>query len=187
MQTRLDLWLKTHVEKLLGPLFGLSKAEDITGIGARHRVPVDRSARRARTHQDLGRDEGSRPGLARHACANTASASAPITSISPALLKPAARALASLLWAEKQDNVDMSALSGAQHLASSGRTSFPVDKALRARCLSACSAIASAVSARCVSISWSVSPISFVLHLAWRESSPGEKPSRRVRRPQLSW
>ena len=33
VQTRLDLWLKTHIEKLLGPLFGLSKAEDITGIG----------------------------------------------------------------------------------------------------------------------------------------------------------
>ena len=48
----------------------------------------------------------------------------------PALLKPAARALASLLWAEKQSNVDMSALSGAQHLAGSGRTSFPVDKLL---------------------------------------------------------
>ena len=48
----------------------------------------------------------------------------------PALLKPAARALASLLWAQKQDNVDISALSGAQHLAGSGRTSFPVDKAL---------------------------------------------------------
>ena len=32
VQTRLDLWLKTHIEKLLGPLFELSKAEDITGI-----------------------------------------------------------------------------------------------------------------------------------------------------------
>ena len=48
----------------------------------------------------------------------------------PALLKPAARALASLLWALKLDTVDMSALSGAQHLAGSGRTSFAVDKAL---------------------------------------------------------
>src|SRR5258708_21269416 len=48
----------------------------------------------------------------------------------PPLLKPAARALASLLWAQKQDNVDLSALSGAQHLAGSGRTSFPVDKTL---------------------------------------------------------
>src|SRR6202043_1882541 len=33
VQTRLDLWLKTHIEKLLGPLFGLAKAEDITGVG----------------------------------------------------------------------------------------------------------------------------------------------------------
>src|SRR5579864_3643817 len=33
VQARLDLWLKTHIEKLLGPLFELSKAEDITGIG----------------------------------------------------------------------------------------------------------------------------------------------------------
>src|SRR5246127_3020157 len=32
VQTRLDLWLKTHIEKLLGPLFELSKAEDIQGI-----------------------------------------------------------------------------------------------------------------------------------------------------------
>jgi ATP-dependent RNA helicase SUPV3L1/SUV3 len=48
----------------------------------------------------------------------------------PALLKPAGRALAALLWAEKQGNVEMSALTGAQHLASSGRTSFPVDKTL---------------------------------------------------------
>src|SRR5437868_3536553 len=31
-EKRLDLWLKTHVEKLLGPLFGLQKAEDVTGI-----------------------------------------------------------------------------------------------------------------------------------------------------------
>ena len=32
VQTRLDLWLKTHIEKLLGPLFDLPKAEDVTGI-----------------------------------------------------------------------------------------------------------------------------------------------------------
>src|SRR5204862_5158037 len=32
VQARLDLWLKTHIEKLLGPLLEISKAEDITGI-----------------------------------------------------------------------------------------------------------------------------------------------------------
>jgi ATP-dependent RNA helicase SUPV3L1/SUV3 len=45
-------------------------------------------------------------------------------------LKPAARSLALLLWAEKQSNVDVSTLSSAQHLASSGRTSFPADNSL---------------------------------------------------------
>jgi len=32
VQTRLDLWLKTHIERLLGPLFALAAAEDIIGI-----------------------------------------------------------------------------------------------------------------------------------------------------------
>ena len=32
VETRLTLWLKTHIEKLLGPMFELSKAEDVTGI-----------------------------------------------------------------------------------------------------------------------------------------------------------
>ena len=32
VQARLDLWLKAHIEKLLGPLFALATAEDITGI-----------------------------------------------------------------------------------------------------------------------------------------------------------
>ena len=32
VQTRLDLWLKTHIERLLGPLFALAAAEDVTGI-----------------------------------------------------------------------------------------------------------------------------------------------------------
>ena len=32
VQTRLDLWLKAHIEKLLGPLFQLGAAEDVTGI-----------------------------------------------------------------------------------------------------------------------------------------------------------
>src|SRR5260370_565690 len=32
VERRLDLWLKTHIEKLLGPLFDLAKAGDVTGI-----------------------------------------------------------------------------------------------------------------------------------------------------------
>jgi len=94
----------------------------------------------------------------------------------PGLLKPAARALASLLWAEKQSNVDLSALSSAQHLAGSGRTSFPVDKTLprdayRVLGYRQCGerAVRVDILERLADL---IRPA-----LAWRESSPGEKPA----------
>jgi len=129
VQTRLDLWLKTHIEKLLGPLFDLAKAEDITGIGRGiafqliEALGVLERAKIAAEMKDL--DQPSRAALRKYGVRFGA-----YHIYVPPLLKPAVRALASLLWAQKQDNVDMSALSGAQHLASSGRTSFPVDKSL---------------------------------------------------------
>jgi ATP-dependent RNA helicase SUPV3L1/SUV3 len=129
VQARLDLWLKTHIEKLLGPLFGLTKAEDVTGIGRGiafqliEALGVLERSRIAAEMKDL--DQPSRASLRKYGIRFGA-----YHIYIPALLKPAARALASLLWALKQDNVDMSALSGAQHLAGSGRTSFPVDKLL---------------------------------------------------------
>ncbi|WP_322514832.1 helicase-related protein [Rhodopseudomonas palustris] len=129
VQTRLDLWLKTHIEKILGPLFELGKAEDITGIGRGiafqliESLGVIERAKIAAEMKDL--DQPSRATLRKYGVRFGA-----YHIYVPSLLKPAARALASLLWAQKLDNVDMSALSGAQHLASSGRTSFPVDKAL---------------------------------------------------------
>src|SRR5204863_6659001 len=94
----------------------------------------------------------------------------------PSLLKPAARALASLLWAEKQNNVDMSALSGAQHLAGSGRTSFPVDKSLdrdayRVLGYRQCGerAVRVDILERLADL---IRPA-----LAWRDTSPGSKPT----------
>src|SRR6185312_3219454 len=94
----------------------------------------------------------------------------------PGLLKPAARALASLLWAEKQDNVDMSALSGAQHLASSGRTSFPVDKALHRDAYRVLGYRQCGERAVRVDILERLADL-IRPALAWRESSPGEKPT----------
>jgi ATP-dependent RNA helicase SUPV3L1/SUV3 len=129
VQTRLDLWLKTHIEKLLGPLFDLNKAEDVTGIARGiafqliEALGVLERARIAAEMKDL--DQPSRASLRKYGVRFGA-----YHIYVPALLKPAARALASLLWALKLDNVDLSALSGAQHLAGSGRTSFPVDKSL---------------------------------------------------------
>jgi ATP-dependent RNA helicase SUPV3L1/SUV3 len=129
VQTRLDLWLKTHIEKLLGPLFDLNKAEDVTGIARGiafqliEALGVLERAKIATEMKDL--DQPSRASLRKYGVRFGA-----YHIYVPALLKPAARALASLLWALKLDTVDMSALSGAQHLAGSGRTSFPVDKSL---------------------------------------------------------
>jgi ATP-dependent RNA helicase SUPV3L1/SUV3 len=129
VQTRLDLWLKTHVEKLLGPLFDLNKAEDVTGIARGiafqliEALGVLERTKIAAEMKDL--DQPSRASLRKYGVRFGA-----YHIYVPALLKPAARALASLLWAQRQDNVDLSALSGAQHLAGSGRTSFPVDKSL---------------------------------------------------------
>jgi ATP-dependent RNA helicase SUPV3L1/SUV3 len=129
VQTRLDLWLKTHIEKLLGPLFDLAKAEDITGIARGiafqliEALGVLERSKIAAEMKDL--DQPSRASLRKYGVRFGA-----YHIYLPALLKPAARALASLLWAQKHDDVDLSALSGAQHLAGSGRTSFPVDKLL---------------------------------------------------------
>ena len=175
VQTRLDLWLKTHIEKLLGPLFGLSKAEDITGIGRGiafqlvEALGVLERAKISAEMKDL--DQASRAGLRKYGVRFGA-----YHIYFPGLLKPAARALASLLWAEKQDNVDMSALSGAQHLASSGRTSFPVDKALprdayRVLGYRQCGerAVRVDILERLADL---IRPA-----LAWRELSPGEKPT----------
>ena len=65
VQARLDLWLKTHIEKLLGPLFDLNKAEDVTGIARGIAFQLIESLGVLGAHEDLGRDEGSRPAVAR--------------------------------------------------------------------------------------------------------------------------
>src|SRR6201994_53328 len=175
VQTRLDLWLKTHNEKMLGPLFDLAKAEDITGIGRGiafqliEALGVLERAKIATEMKDL--DQPSRAALRKYGVRFGA-----YHIYVPPLLKPAARALASLLWAQKQDNVDLSVLSGAQHLAGSGRTSFPVDKALprdayRVLGYRQCGerAVRVDILERLADL---IRPA-----LAWRETSPGEKPA----------
>jgi len=175
VQARLDLWLKTHVEKLLGPMFELAKAEDVTGIARGiafqliEQLGVIERARIAAEMKDL--DQSSRATLRKYGVRFGA-----YHIYFPALLKPAARALASLLWAEKQTNIDPSVLSGAQHLASSGRTSFPVDKALprdayRVLGYKQCGerAVRVDILERLADL---IRPA-----LSWREASPGEKPT----------
>jgi ATP-dependent RNA helicase SUPV3L1/SUV3 len=175
VEKRLDLWLKTHIEKLLGPLFDLNKAEDITGIARGiafqliEALGVVERSKIAAEMKDL--DQPSRASLRKYGVRFGA-----YHIYVPALLKPAARALASLLWAQKHDNVDMSALSGAQHLAASGRTSFPVDKSLdrdayRVLGYRQCGerAVRVDILERLADL---IRPA-----LSWREASPGTKPA----------
>ena len=183
VQARLDLWLKTHIEKLLGPLFGLSKAEDITGIGRGiafqlvEALGVLERARISAEMKDL--DQASRATLRKYGVRFGA-----YHIYFPALLKPAARALASLLWAEKQDNVDMSALSGAQHLASSGRTSFAVDKQLARDAYRVLGYRQCGERAVRVDILERLADL-IRPALAWREVFTRRKAERRVRWPRL--
>ncbi len=175
VQTRLDLWLKTHIEKLLGPLFDLGEAEDVTGIARGiafqliEALGVIERSKIAAEMKDL--DQPSRATLRKYGVRFGA-----YHIYFPGLLKPAARALAAQLWALKQDNVDLSALSGAQHLASSGRTSFPVDKTLprdayRVLGYRQCGerAVRVDILERLADL---IRPA-----LAWRETSPGTKPA----------
>ncbi|HLJ01560.1 MAG TPA: helicase, partial [Bradyrhizobium sp.] len=94
----------------------------------------------------------------------------------PPLLKPAARALASLLWALKAADVDMSALSGAQHLAGSGRTSFPIDKQLARDAYRVLGYRPCGERAVRVDILERLADL-IRPALAWRETSPGQKPA----------
>jgi ATP-dependent RNA helicase SUPV3L1/SUV3 len=175
VQTRLDLWLKTHIEKLLGPLFELGKAEDVTGIARGiafqliEALGVLERARIAAEMKDL--DQPSRATLRKYGVRFGA-----YHIYIPPLLKPAARALASLLWALKQDNVDLSALSGAQHLAGSGRTSFPVDKTLARDAYRLLGYRQCGERAVRVDILERLADL-IRPALAWRETSPGAKPT----------
>lgn len=175
VQTRLDLWLKTHIEKVLGPLFDLSKAEDITGIARGiafqliEALGVLERTKIAAEMKDL--DQPSRASLRKYGVRFGA-----YHIFLPALLKPAARGLASLLRALMHDNTDWSALTGAQHLAGSGRTSFPADKALDQQAyltlgykLCGDRAVRVDILERLADL---IRPA-----LSWRPSSPGDKPA----------
>jgi ATP-dependent RNA helicase SUPV3L1/SUV3 len=127
VQARLDLWVKTHVEKLLGPLFALAAAEDVTGMArgvAFQLVEALGVLERHRVADDVkGLDQAARATLRKYGVRFGA-----YHIYLPALLKPAPRVLATQLWALKNADPDLKGMDEVPHLASSGRTSFPADK-----------------------------------------------------------
>lgn len=127
VQTRLDLWLKTHIEKLLAPLFSLTAAEDVTGMArgvAFQLVEALGVLERQKVAEEVkGLDQPARATLRKYGVRFGA-----YHIYLPGLLKPAPRALATQLWAIKHENPDARGVGDLLHLAASGRTSIPVDK-----------------------------------------------------------
>jgi ATP-dependent RNA helicase SUPV3L1/SUV3 len=127
VQARVDLWLKTYVEKLLAPVFALAKAEDVTGIARGIAFQLTEAIgviERHRVAEEVkGLDQEARASLRKYGVRFGA-----YHIYLPALLKPAPRALALQLWALKHGNGELKGIDEARALAASGRTSFPVDK-----------------------------------------------------------
>jgi ATP-dependent RNA helicase SUPV3L1/SUV3 len=127
VDARLTLWLKAHVEKLLGPLNAVAKAEDITGIARGVAFQLVESLgvlERAKVAEEVkGLDQETRAVLRKYGIRFGA-----YHIYLPALLKPAPRTLALLLWTLKNGGLDQKGFDDLPALAASGRTSIPVDQ-----------------------------------------------------------
>lgn len=127
VQTRLDLWLKNHIERVFAPLFALAAAEDVTGISrgiAFQLIEAIGVLERQRVAEEVkGLDQPSRATLRKYGVRFGA-----YHLYLPGLLKPAPRTLAAQLWALKHEQPEVKGLDELQRLAASGRTSIPVDK-----------------------------------------------------------
>lgn len=127
VQARLDQWIKSHVEKLLGPLVTISSAEDVTGIArgvAFQLVEALGVLDRHKVADEVkGLDQPTRATLRKHGVRFGA-----YHIYIPSLLKPGPRALAAQLYAIKQGGAEQKGLDEVQALASSGRTSIPANK-----------------------------------------------------------
>src|SRR5450756_1961526 len=169
VQTRLDLWLKTHIEKLLAPLFSLTAADDVTGMARGiafqlvESLGVLERARRWPRRSRASTSRRARP------CANTACASAPITSI--------CRSCSSRRRARWRRNCGRLNTRARTPKASANCCISPPAGEPRSRWTrrhrnrsTAPPAIAWRASARCASIFWSGSPISSA------RRCPGAKP-----------
>jgi ATP-dependent RNA helicase SUPV3L1/SUV3 len=126
VQTRLDLWLKTHIEKQLAPLFSLAAADDVTGMArgvAFQLVEALGVLERQKVSEEVkGLDQPARATLRKYGVRFGA-----YHIYLPILLKPAPRALATQLWALKHESPDAKGVDDLLHLAAGGRTSIPVN------------------------------------------------------------
>jgi ATP-dependent RNA helicase SUPV3L1/SUV3 len=126
VQARLDLWLKSHIERLLEALFRLAAADDITGIARGVAFQLAEALgvldRQKVAEEVKGLDQISRATLRKYGVRFGA-----YHIYVPALLKPAPRVLATLLWALKHGGSETKGFDAIEQLAASGRTSIAAD------------------------------------------------------------
>ncbi|GHE55401.1 helicase [Camelimonas fluminis] len=125
-QARVDLWVKSHIAKLLGALTALEEATDIEGLARGVAFQVVEALgvlERAKVAQDVkALDQNGRAQLRKYGLRFGA-----YHIYLPALLKPAPRALAVQLWVLKHGGSETKGLDELPHLAASGRTSIVLD------------------------------------------------------------
>jgi ATP-dependent RNA helicase SUPV3L1/SUV3 len=123
---RLELWLRAHVAKLLGPLLALEQATDLDGMARGIGFQIAEALgvlERSKVAQDVKTlDQDGRASLRKHGVRFGA-----YHIYLPQLLKPAPRALAVQLFALKQDGGDERGPDDLPLLGNSGRTSIPID------------------------------------------------------------
>ena len=174
VQTRLDLWLKTHIEKLLAPLFSLTAADDVTGMArgiAFQLVEALGVLERQKVVEEVkGLDQPARATLRKYGVRFGA-----YHIYLPLLLKPAPRALATQLWALKHESPDAKGVGDLLHLAASGRTSIPVDKETPKQLYRTAGYRVAGERAVRVDILERLADL-IRPALSWRETSPGPKP-----------
>ncbi|MGH6671472.1 MAG: helicase-related protein [Xanthobacteraceae bacterium] len=173
VQARLDQWLKTHVERLLGPLFELSAAADITGIArgvAFQLVEALAVLDRPKVAEEVkGLQQPDRANLRKYGVRFGA-----YHIYVPALLKPAPRALAAQLFALSREGSEKG-LDELLHLAGSGRTSIPVNREIDAALYHTAGYRVCGERAVRVDILERLADL-IRPALAWREVAPGPKP-----------
>ena len=131
VQGRLDQWLKSHLEKLLGPLSQLASAQDVTGIArglAFQLIEGLGVLDRQKVADDVkGLEQPERASLRKYGVRFGA-----YHVYIPALLKPGPRGLAAQLWALMHDAEQIKGLDDILQLAGSGRTSIPANREIDA-------------------------------------------------------
>jgi len=175
VQERLDRWLKAHIEKVLGPLFELSAAADVSGIARGIAFQIVEGLgvlERGKVADEVkGLQQPERATLRKYGVRFGAH-----HIYVPALLKPGPRALAVQLWALSHEAAQTQGIDDLLHLAGSGRTSIPVNRELdptlyRMAGYRVCGerAIRVDILERLADL---IRPA-----LAWREGAPGPKPA----------